>query len=260
MKLIAQLQLKPTPEQAAALLATLETANEACDYLSGLAWDNQTFKRFDLHHLGYYSTRSLFSLTSTVVVSCVAKVAGAYKIDKATKRGFKKNGCISYNHHILSFKTQAQTVSIWTVNGRETIPFVCGDKQRALLANQKGECDLAFIKGHFYILACCEVEEEAPVETEGVLGVDLGIVEIATTSNGKSYSGEKVKALRRRHKSLRARLQKKGTKSAKRHLKKLSRKQANFVRNENHRISKEIVATAAKERKALALENLKGIR
>ncbi|RYG55477.1 transposase, partial [bacterium] len=53
---------------------------------------------------------------------------------------------------------------------------------------------------------------------------------------------------------------KKGTKSAKRHLKKLSRKQANFVRNENHRISKEIVETARKERKALALENLKGIR
>lgn len=260
MKLIAQLQLTPTPEQAAGLLATLETANAACDYLSGLAWQMGTFKKFDLHHLGYEATRAAFPLSSQVVVRCVAKVADAYKLDAKTKRTFKSDGAISYDARILSFKMDAQTVSIWTLDGRQTIPFVCGDGQRELLASQKGECALTFVKGRFYLQACCEAPEAAPVDAQGVLGVDLGIVEIATTSNGKSYSGEKVKSVRRRYRSLRARLQKCGTKSAKRHLKKLSKKQANFVRSENHRISKEIVETAKQERKALALETLTGIR
>lgn len=241
-------------------MATLETANAACNYLSGLAWETDTFKKFDLHHLGYEATRAAFPLSSQVVVRCVAKVADAYKLDKKVKRQFKSDGAISYDARILTFKIEAQTVSIWTLDGRQTIAFVCGEQQRELLANQKGECDLALVKGRFYLQACCEAIEAAPIEAQGVLGVDLGIVEIATTSNGKSYSGEKLKALRCKLRSHRRRLQKCGTKSAKRRLKKLSKRQANFVRSENHLISKEIVATATQERKALGLETLTGIR
>jgi putative transposase len=37
MKLIAQVKLHPTPEQHAALLATLAEANSACDAISAAA-------------------------------------------------------------------------------------------------------------------------------------------------------------------------------------------------------------------------------
>ena len=102
--------------------------------------------------------------------------------------------------------------------------------------------------------------EAQPVKTQGTLGIDLGIVELATGSNGKSYSGEPTKTVRRRYKRSHGLLQKRGTKSAKRHLKQASKRQANFTRNQNHCTSKKIVETATIERKALALENLKGIR
>jgi len=54
----------------------------------------------------------------------------------------------------------------------------------------------------------------------------------------------------------RQRLQKRGTKSAKRRLKKLSGKQARFQKNTNHVISKRIVAKAKQNNQALTIEEL----
>src|SRR5437764_1722556 len=76
------------------------------------------------------------------------------------------------------------------------------------------------------------------------LGVDLGIINLATDSEGETFSGEQVERNRKRHHALRQRVQKRGTKRAKRHLKKLSGREARFKRNTNHVISKLIVAKA----------------
>src|SRR5205085_10740541 len=65
---------------------------------------------------------------------------------------------------------------------------------------------------------------------------------------------------RRRHRRTRTRLQSKGTNSAKRLLKKRRRKETRFQRHENHKISKELVARAKGTKRAIALEDLTGIR
>ncbi len=260
MKLIAQLQLKPTPEQAAALENTLKTANAACDFLSALAWEHQEFGKFGLQTLGYRVVKDRFELTAQVVIRCIAKVADAYKLDKKVQRTFKPVGSIAYDDRILRYKLSQGTVSIWTVEGRLEIPFVCGDRQRKLLETRQGESDLALLKGQWFLLATCEVEEPETHSGGGVIGVDFGIVELATTSAGKSYAGEQVKVVRRRTREHRRRLQKKGTRSAKRRLKKCAKKQERFVCNTNHCISKELVRDARASKKALGLEDLIGIR
>lgn len=89
---------------------------------------------------------------------------------------------------------------------------------------------------------------------------DLGIVSLATDSDGESFSGEAVEKVRKRHQALRQRLQKRGTKSAKRHLKKLSGKEARFRKNTNHVISKRIVQKAQANQQAIAIEELRHIR
>jgi IS605 OrfB family transposase len=66
--------------------------------------------------------------------------------------------------------------------------------------------------------------------------------------------------LRKRHFKLRQRLQKKGTKSAKRLLKKRRQKEARFARDVNHWIAKELVKRAQGTGRGIALEDLKGIR
>lgn len=83
---------------------------------------------------------------------------------------------------------------------------------------------------------------------------------IATDSDGELYSGSKVKEVRSKNLRLRRKLQTAGTKSAKRHLRKVSGKESRFMRNINHIVSKRLVEKAADTRKAIALENLKGIR
>jgi putative transposase len=86
-----------------------------------------------------------------------------------------------------------------TLAGRVKIPFILGKHQEKLLKSQKGECDLAkgecdlaLIDGEFYLLAVCDVAEEEARETEGFLGVDLGIVQIASDSEGNQYSGRAI--------------------------------------------------------------------
>jgi len=71
MKLIAQVKLQPTPDQHALLLRTLEQANAACDYLSGRAWEAQTFGKFALQNLAYHETKATFGLSAQMVVRCI---------------------------------------------------------------------------------------------------------------------------------------------------------------------------------------------
>ncbi len=260
MRLVATVKLVVTPEQAQALQETLETANACCEWLSERAWDTRTFGQYKLHRLAYAEARERFGLSAQVVVRCIAKVADAYKLDRRTQRHFRPHGSIAYDDRILRWQVSRSQVSIWTTRGRLTLPYVCGERQRELLQTQQGESDLSFREGRWYLSATCNVETPEPIDVEGTLGVDLGIVEIATDSEGHSYSGEQVRSVRRRLKRIRALLQSRGTKSAKRHLQKIARKQSRFVRHTNHVVSKQLVQAAVDSRKALALEDLKGIR
>lgn len=258
MKLIVQVRLLPSAEQADALLRTLEAANDAANSISARAWSEQTFQQFSLHRLVYAETRAVAVLSAQLVVRLISKVADAYTLDRKHQRRFARRGSIAYDSRILRFKDDA--VSIWSVDGRLAIPFVCGERQRSLLAHQQGETDLVYRDGEWYLFATCTYEE--PPESEAVewVGVDLGIVQIAVTSDGEMHGGGQVNALRHRHRRLRARLQKKGTKSAKRVLKRRRLKEARFATWLNHTISKRIVADCERTKRGIVLEDLKYIR
>lgn len=173
-------------------------ANEACDYISGVAWDTRTFGKFALQKLVYAHVKETFGLTAQVVVRCIGKVADAYKLDKKTKREFRPLGAISYDSRILRYKMAKGTVSIWTVRGRQDVAWTTGKRQWELLQTQQGESDLAFVRGKFYLLSTCEVETPTPDDVEGCLGGDMGIVNILTDSDGEDHAGGKVNGLRAR--------------------------------------------------------------
>jgi len=124
----------------------------------------------------------------------------------------------------------------------------------------KGQADLIYVKGELYLCIVVDVPEEAQVTPEGYLGVDLGIVNIATTSDGVIYSGDKCNDVRERFSGLKAKLQSVGTKSAKRHLKQISGHERRFKTNTNHIISKQIVHVAKDTKRAIAMEELTYIR
>lgn len=260
MKLTAKVKLQTTPEQHQALLETLERANAACDQISEAAWKNRVFNQFKLHKLTYYSIRESSGLSAQMTVRCISKVTDSYKLDRKTRRTFNPHGSIAYDDRIIKWYVARQTVSIWTTQGRMTIPFLAGKRQLDLLRHQHGETDLGLVDGAFYLFATCEKETPDPVDVEGVLGVDLGIVNIATTSDGDTFTGNHINNVRHRHRRLRKKLQSKQTRSARRRLKKLSGKEARFATHTNHVISKQLVAKAQGTNRAIAVEKLTGIR
>jgi len=260
MKLTAQVKLVSTAEQRRALARTLRAANAACTFASRMAWKTKTFRQFALHKLVYREIRERFHLSAQMAIRVLAKVADAYKAGRRCERTFRPRGSFPYDCRILSWKQNEQTVSIWTLAGRQVIPFVCGVRQRAMLAAQRGETDLVYRDGIFYLLTTCEVLDPPVVETTGVLGVDLGLRNIAVDSDGIRYSGAHVLSLRHRHRRLRQKLQAKGTRSATRLLVRRRRKERRFQTDVNHGIAKQLVASAQGTRRAIALENLQGIR
>lgn len=260
MKLIAQIKLLPTPKQRDSLVSTLERANAACNAISTFAWDHQTFGKFDLQKALYYAIKHDYELSAQMVLRCIAKVGDSYKLDHATKRVYRSYGSIAYDDRILSFTLATQCVSIWTLDGRQSIPFVCGARQLAMLSTRQGESDLLYRKGQLYLLVTCNADEPTPEDVDAALGVDFGIVNLATDSDGEIHSGAQVDILRIRHERRRERLQTVGTRSAKRRLKKNAGKQRRFQMNTNHSIAKNLVAKAKGTQRSIALEDLTGIK
>lgn len=173
---MANLKLTPTETQADALLATLTTANRACTWLAGQAWDTKTFGQFALHRLTYERCKAQFGLSSQMVVRSIAKVADAYKLDRKTRRRFKRTAAQPYDDRIFRLCSDTH-LSLWTVHGRLTIPYQCGERQRPLLDYRKGEVDLMYIKGVFYIAVVCDVLEPEQMGIERVLAIDTGFEE-----------------------------------------------------------------------------------
>ncbi|HEX8843777.1 MAG TPA: transposase [Pyrinomonadaceae bacterium] len=267
VKLIVNLKLQPTKEQAFALRSTLIVANQACNWISQRAWETQSFRQYHLHKLSYRMARATFDLSAQMVVRCIAKVTDAYKLDKKRARTFRKYGAISYDERIISFK--ADSVSLWTAGGRCAIPFVCGEYQRKLLPNRRGEVDLIYRKGEFYLNAVCELDEPEVHPAPDILGVDFGVINIVTDSDGQTFSGAELERTRQKYSVRRQTLQRKASaqrrggkrpRSVRRLCKRLSGREANFKRHENHCISKQLVGKAQDSTRGLAIEDLTHIR
>lgn len=260
MKLTAQIQLHPSKEQHELLLATLERCNSACNAISEVAWEQKVWSKYSLQKKVYHDIKQAFDLSAQMTILCAWKVAYAYAIDKKVKRSFRKHGSVAYDSRVLTYFPEKGKVSIWTVGKREKMSFVCGGHQAKMLEYQKGESDLAYINGRWYLFATCEIPSKGEKDFEDYLGVDLGIVNIATTSDGQSFSGDKIEAKRQWFADRKTILQKVGTKSAKRRLRKLSGKEKRFRKDTSHVISKKIVQVAKDTNRGIAIEDLTGIR
>src|SRR5437763_6442143 len=259
MKQTMLLKLVPTAEQSTALLDTMHQFNAAANYVAAVAWASKTANKFALQKLVYGELRATFKLPAQLAIRCISKASEAYKRDKSIQPTFKPEGAIVYDPRVMSLKGLTH-VSLLTLQGRVLVPFRVGEYQESRLDAIKGQADLLYRQGVFYLAVTLEVPTPTPDEVTATLGVDLGIVNLATDSEGETFSGEAVEHNRQRHQTLRGRLQKHGTKSAKRHLKKLSGQEARFKKNTNHVISKRLVQKAQATKQALAIEELRHIR
>src|SRR6266567_5377321 len=233
--------------------------NEAANYVASIALAEKSANKFELQKLVYGELRTTYKLPAQLAIRAISKASEAYKRDKSIQPHFKPEGSLVYDSRVMSFKG-LNTVSLLTLSGRVLVPFRVGGYQEARLNAIKGQADLLYRNGVFYLAVTLDVPTPPLEEMTDTLGIDLGIINLATDSEGETFSGEAVEKNRKRHHALRQRLQKHGTKSAKKHLKKLSGREARFKRNTNHVISKRIVQKAQANQQAIAIEELRHIR
>ena len=124
------------------------------------------------------------------------------------------------------------------------------------------QATLTYIKGEWYFNVSIEYNEVDVVKkSDKVMGVDVGENNIAATSSGTIYGGNKLKHQRDKYLGLRKRLQSNGSQSAKQKLCKIAGKEARHVKSINHKISEQVVKCAKHSgMKVIAMEDLTNIR
>jgi len=264
MKLTLKIKLLPTDEQANLLLETMKEANTVCNAISDVAWKKRIFNIFKLHHEVYHAYKATFKLSSQVLVRCIAKVAITYKRDKKVKHEFRPLGGISYDNRIMTYKLN-NIVSLWVIGGRIKIPFVCHNPN--YLPYIKGEADLVYKKGKFYLFQTVDVPEEDIDDVETFVGVDFGLTDIVVTSDGVKHSADGLNKYREHQQKIRSSIQAKADtskRSTKRNCRRLSKrlqgKERTHCKIINHTIAKSIILSAKESGKGVAIEDLTNIR
>ena len=282
VKLTTQVKLLPTPAQAAALEPTLRACNAAASDVAAVAREVGVYRNYDLRKHVYGGIKADYALGAQAAQHVIKKAVDAYATLKANIRAgrlgrpgsrrrrqaetdpvaFRWSAAQPYDARMLSWRTDARTVSIWTTTGRLKGVAYTGSPARlkAVAELPVGESDLVYRDGRWFLYVTVEVSEPEPIDPEGFLGVDMGIVNIAYDSDGVRHGGDQLNGYRRRQRRLRQRLQAKNTKSAKRLLGRRNKKETRHAANVNHRISKTIVTEAARTGRGVAVEELTGIR
>lgn len=246
MKLTLQIKLLPTDEQVVMLKKTFSIFNEACNTISQIAWKRHVFKQFSLHKEVYYPIRETYHLSSQLVVRAISKVADVYKLDRKKQRQFR------------SYNIKKSVCSIALIGGREKIAYTC--YRHNLMQYANGEADLILVKRKFYLYQMIDIPDEEEEHTEDFIGVDMGLTDIVSISDGTNISSNEVKDIRNKYNRVRASVQSKGTRNCHKLLKRLKGRERRFATIVNHRISKSLVSKAKREHKGIAIEDLKNIR
>ena len=260
MKSVIQIKLNTSKEQHELLLQTILHFNAACQEISSYCFDNQMFSKFKVQNVIYNSLKENYKLSAQVVIRAIAKVCDAYIAHKAKEYNtdtlivFKAKSSAVYDSRILSYKNNFSSVSIWTLQGRILVPITIWNKE--IIPYIKGEADLIIRKNQFFLIQTLDVPTPAIRFSNELLGVDLGIINIATDSDGQIFSGDIVKRKRLKYFVHRQSLQKKKTHSSKRRLRKIGKRESNFRKDINHKISKVLVQKANDTCRGLALEGL----
>src|SRR6266487_147202 len=288
-----RIQLKPTPEQVLLLQQTMQEYTDSFNAVCQVADVQRISNGVELHRLTYAEQRASTHLPSQVICAARVKAMEAIKsvIARRTKQRRKyeallKQGkatrplklartphstlcAIRYDARSFRFDRNSRLVSLVHVKqpgqrrNRATIAVkVPAYYENYLTAEwQQESADLIYRKGKFWlhIVVSCAVAPTEPSQESKVIGIDLGIHRLAVTSQAQYYGGKHLKEANNRYFRLRRSLQGKDTKSAKRHLKKLSGKLKRFQHDVNHVLSKRIVSLR-QPGDILVMEHLTDIR
>jgi len=152
----------------------------------------------------------------------------------------RKRPAIRYNQTCCAIGKE--TFAMATTQGRIKLGIINNPFIKEDYKTFSTTCELSYRNGNWYLTVFVETECEEPLPTKDVLGIDRDCINIAVCSNNQFFNSKHLRNIKGKYRHLRKKLQAKGTRSAKRLLKKLSGRENRFVKDTNHCISKQIVA------------------
>lgn len=259
--------MHPTPEQAEALKETSRQFTAVFNAVCAYGWRQRERNGVRLHQALYYPLKGEFpALVSDLHIQARVKATEAIRSALALLKAGKKvsqprsRACPPrYNLHTYKLDWNERAVTLSSTAGRLRIPFAVLPHAQKYVGGEVDSADLMWRKGRWWLHVVVTVPQPEVEPSEAVVGVDLGLTCPAVTSTNRFLGKRAWKASERRFFKLRRALQKRGTKSAKRHLRKLRGRQARFRRDCDHVLSKQ-VAQATPPGGTVVLENLTNIR
>nr|WP_303714035.1 transposase [Methanoculleus marisnigri] len=164
-----------------------------------------------------------------------------------------------YNQRVITVNLIHGIATIASVRGRLKATFPISEYHRQYLSWTVTSSTVSYDrrKRVFYLHISMEHPDVEPVQEVKVLGIDRGVVNVAVCSDNSFFNSRRVKNVRAKYAHLRKELQSKGTRSATRKLRRMSRRERRFVTDTNHCIAKQIVNS---DFTIFALEDLSKIR
>ena len=253
-------KLSINPDDTSILNELFKRYASACTEIAQYGRDHKEDNAIRLHHALYRATREKYKLPANLVVTALRRASGTLKTAHLKGKFEYRPTFVGLDERTFTLKGEA--VSFSTHAGKRVKATLdIGKYQRDAITGQKPtSATLVKAKSGFYINIV--VESEVPDATGGgVLGVDLGIRNIAVASTGKKFDGKAIHEYREKRWKIRASLQSNGGRGAKRRLRQLSGKEARSMTHRNHEIAKAIVAEAVRNGcSVIVFEDLKKIR
>lgn len=200
-------------------------------------------------------------IPAQVVIRAEQEVLSAYRSAKSNKHRLKEPVVKSklsmrFDKRLFSQKNP-YVYRFTTANGRKNFKFVVYGKLSQLIGKYPCADPLIYFRNGQIWLSLTFKIDKPEVKPKLALGVDLGCRIAAACSDGRLIADKKFNARKRKLRYLKRQLQSKGTKSARRHLRKVRHKEQNANRNQSHLLANTILQTNAN---VIVLENLKGIK
>jgi putative transposase len=269
----AKLKLITMPDQFQALRTTQLAYRDALNAVSSYAFEHgKISSNITLHKGMYTELRTRYHLPSQLACSVERQVAATYKglwtklkknaehrRKKITKKRFKgldqppkySSPTVQYTYERDYTFQCDQRVSIGTLGGRISITYQGYDKHIAPIRQGAsiGGAKLWYDKSKktFYLLVSLEIDISEPTceHLSAVVGVDVGIryLAVTSTSTGRAsfHPGKRVRHNANHYARLRKRLQHKGTRGAKRRLRRIEQRERRLKVQANHSIAKQII-------------------
>lgn len=201
-------------------------------------------------------------IPSQVVIRGCRAAISAYKTVKSNKHCIK-NPCVKKNLSIRLDKRlylwKKGKLRLTTTEERVEVELQLYQKVKGLLNKFPISDPLIFLRnGRLFLALTFKNDLATDFEKSTCIGVDMGIKNFLATSDGRLYKSPTFLKKKREIRFLKSNLQKRGTKSARRHLKKIRRKEKNFTKNFAHQLANEFLANTFA--KTIVFEDLTGLK